>query len=212
MTITSVTAVARPSTAADADAISAVLASAFTDDPVFIWMIPDVGRRAAILPDLFAPFAEAYQPLGASHVIARDGRTAGAALWAPPGKHAVGEDDADTFMARIEQVSGPDAGRIFEVMNGLDEHHPTADCYYLNLLGVDEAHHGRGLGSALLAATLRRCEAEAAPAYLEATSPRNRRLYARHGFEVVGEIALPDGPSLWPMWREPARVPSRSAD
>ena len=76
-------------------------------------------------------------------------------------------------------------------------------CYYLNLLGVDPAHHGRGFGSALLAATLRRCDAESSPAYLEATSPRNRRLYARHGFEVVGEIALLDGPSLWRMWREP---------
>jgi predicted GNAT family N-acyltransferase len=62
---------------------------------------------------------------------------------------------------------------------------------------------GDDLGSALLAATLNRCDAEAGPAYLEATSPRNRRLYARHGFEVVGEIALPGGPSLWPMWREP---------
>jgi hypothetical protein len=69
-----------------------VLASAFADDPVFTWMIPDAARRAAILPDLFAPFAEAYQPLGASTVIARSGRVTGAALWAPPGKHAVGDD------------------------------------------------------------------------------------------------------------------------
>ena len=30
-----------------------------------------------------------------------------------------------------------------------------------------------------------------------------RRLYARHGFMIAGEIELPDGPSLWPMWREP---------
>jgi GNAT superfamily N-acetyltransferase len=204
MTVTSATTVARPSTTADGDAINAVLASAFADDPVFVWMIPDAGRRAAILPDLFAPFTEAYQPLGASRVVARSGRVAGAAHWAPPGKHAVGDEDADTFMARLAQVSGPDAGRIFEVMNRLDEQHPTVDCYYLNLLGVDQAHQGRGLGSALLAATLRQCDAQASPAYLEATSPRNRRLYARHGFEVVGEIGLPDGPSLWPMWREPS--------
>lgn len=41
-------------------------------------------------------------------------------------------------------------------------------------------------------------------AYLEATSPLNRRLYERHGFEVTGEIQLPNGPAMWPMWREPA--------
>jgi hypothetical protein len=26
-------------------------------------------------------------------------------------------------------------------------------------------------------------------------------LYRRHGFEQTGEIPLPDGPSLYPMWR-----------
>jgi hypothetical protein len=41
------------------------------------------------------------------------------------------------------------------------------------------------------------------PAYLEATSEHNRRLYARHGFEVVGELSADGSPSLWLMWREP---------
>ncbi|TVP75518.1 MAG: GNAT family N-acetyltransferase, partial [Nitriliruptor sp.] len=46
------------------------------------------------------------------------------------------------------------------------------------------------------------CDSERIPAYLESTSRRNRELYLRHGFEVIGEIRLPDGPSIWPMWRE----------
>ncbi len=73
------------------------------------------------------------------------------------------------------------------------------------MLGVDPARRGGGLGSALLAAGTHRCDVERRPAYLEATSPRNRRLYERHGFEVVGEVVLPDGPSMWPMWRRPQR-------
>jgi hypothetical protein len=47
------------------------------------------------------------------------------------------------------------------------------------------------------------CDRDAMPAYLEATSEGNKRLYLRHGFEVTGEIKLPDGPSMWPMWRTP---------
>jgi hypothetical protein len=35
------------------------------------------------------------------------------------------------------------------------------------------------------------------------TSEHNRRLYGRHGFEVVGELSADGSPSLWPMWREP---------
>ena len=38
-------------------------------------------------------------------------------------------------------------------------------------------------------------------AYLEATSEQNRRLYERHGFVATAELRLPDGPSLWAMWR-----------
>lgn len=201
-------AAVRTSTFHDRDAISSVLTRAFTEDPVFIWMLPDLARRTAVLPGLFSLFAEAYQPLQASLVVAGSGSgsvdpIAGAALWAPPGTQAVGGEDAEEFAARIEQVTGTDTGRVLEVIGLLEDQHPSTACFYLNLLGVDPARHGGGLGSALLATALQRCDAEAGPAYLEATSPRNRRLYARHGFEVIGEIALPEGPSLWPMWREP---------
>jgi ribosomal protein S18 acetylase RimI-like enzyme len=41
------------------------------------------------------------------------------------------------------------------------------------------------------------------PAYLESSNPRNMSLYRRHGFEQVGELPLPDGPALYPMWRTP---------
>ncbi|WP_199435287.1 hypothetical protein [Qaidamihabitans albus] len=40
------------------------------------------------------------------------------------------------------------------------------------------------------------------PAYLEASSPRDRRLYERVGFTDLGDpIEPPDGPRLQPMWR-----------
>jgi GNAT superfamily N-acetyltransferase len=195
----------RAATAADNDAVSSVLALAFAADPVFAWVTPDAVRRAGMLPDFFTLFAAAYEPLGAGQVIDGSEGTVGAALWAPPGQQAIGEEDADEVAGRIEVMAGPDTGRMFEVMGLLEEHHPDAACYYLNLLGVDPARHGGGLGSTLLDAGLARCDREGQPAYLEATSVDNRRLYARHGFEVIGEITLPDGPSLWPMWREPVR-------
>ena len=40
------------------------------------------------------------------------------------------------------------------------------------------------------------------PAYLEASSPRNRVLYERHGFQVTEQFSLaPASPPLWRMWR-----------
>jgi hypothetical protein len=45
---------------------------------------------------------------------------------------------------------------------------------------------------------------EGSPAYLEATSRRNRALYERHGFVTIGELTVADCPPLYAMWRPPA--------
>jgi GNAT superfamily N-acetyltransferase len=189
---------ARTMLSADATAAGAVLAAAFADDPVFGWMLPDVERRRRVLPGLFALFTEAYAPLGASHVAGP-----AVALWAPPGRQAVPDEAAEQFGVRLAALCGPDAERVFATVAAMESWHPHVPCHYLNLLGVDPAAQGRGLGSGLLAATLERADGRGEPAYLEATSPVNRRLYERHGFATVGEIVVPGGPTLWSMWREP---------
>jgi predicted N-acetyltransferase YhbS len=62
---------------------------------------------------------------------------------------------------------------------------------------------GEGIGARLMAPGLERRDREGAAAYLEATSDRNRALYERHGFRAQGAIPLPNGPTLWRMWRDP---------
>jgi GNAT superfamily N-acetyltransferase len=81
--------------------------------------------------------------------------------------------------------------------------HPTEPHYYLAVVGVEPAWQGQGLGSALMQPALQRCDAEGVGAYLEASTRMSRALYERHGFSVIDEVRLPEGPPLWPMWREP---------
>jgi GNAT superfamily N-acetyltransferase len=86
------------------------------------------------------------------------------------------------------------------------EHPPH---YYLPFLGVDPPWQGRGLGGALLAPVLQRCDRESVPAYLEASTARNRALYERHAFAVTEEFKLArDAPMQWRMWRAPRHRPA----
>ena len=42
-----------------------------------------------------------------------------------------------------------------------------------------------------------------APAYLEASEESLIPYYSRFGFEQIGEIDIPGGPTMIPMWRAP---------
>jgi ribosomal protein S18 acetylase RimI-like enzyme len=201
MAITTLTADAtqiRRASADDVPGIASTLSQAFFDDPVFRWAYPNDDRRREVLPGVFSLFAEAFQRHDEVYLA---GQIGGTALWAPPGQAPVD----DELNQRLEQAAGADGERLFEVAGLIDEHHPHGSYYYLQLLGVEPESQGRGIGSALLDHMLERCDREGTRAYLDATSPDNKRLYERHGFRASGKFAPEGGPPLWSMWREPNR-------
>jgi GNAT superfamily N-acetyltransferase len=192
---------ARRANARDVPRIARTLASAFFDDPVFRWAYPHDDRRREVLPSIFSLFTEALQRHDETYVA---GDAGGAALWVPPGRQPVADEDADDFNRRLEEAAGADGERLFEVAELVDERHPPGSYYFLYFLGVEPTRQGQGGGSALLEHMLRRCDREGARAYLDATSQRNKQLYERHGFRASASYAPAGGPPLWPMWREPA--------
>jgi ribosomal protein S18 acetylase RimI-like enzyme len=100
--------------------------------------------------------------------------------------------------------AGSDALRALRFVRALEAKHPREPHYYLPFIGVAPQWQGRGFGAALMRPMLERCDAEGAPAYLEASTARNRALYERHGFEVSGDrISVSDSPPMTPMWRGP---------
>ena len=80
---------------------------------------------------------------------------------------------------------------------------PRRRHHYLDFIGVHPDKQGQGYASALLHHTLTILDSRGEPAYFESSNPRNNPLYHRHGFQTTDEIHLPDGPTLWCMWRKP---------
>lgn len=200
---------ARVATTDDAEAMGAMFARAFADDPVWVWMCR---ARMARFPRLAAPFfaAETRQHLRHSSAFTSPGANAGA-LWVPPGTPRLTVADMVRWAPSALRLFGRHLPRSLSALNTVDRVHPREPHWYLALLGTDPDHQGTGLGSAVLAPVLERCDADGVPAYLESSKEANLAFYARHGFVVTGRVDMGgdgNGPSMWTMWREP-RPPER---
>lgn len=193
----------RPATRADVPALSRTLGRAFLDDPVMAWMLPDADLRGRKLHRLFAAIARHHHLTRGGVEVAPDGSGIGAAaLWDPPGqwRHTRGEELR--AMPALLLAFGAALRRGQAVTELMKAAHPEEPHWYLAVIGSDPTVRGKGFGQALMRSRLDRCDAEHAPAYLESSNPDNVPYYQRFGFEVTGELALPDGgPSLIPMWR-----------
>ena len=178
------------------------LALAFHDDPVFQWLFGANPARAQRSSRSYFRH-EGARHLRHEHVFTIDG-TPGAAFWDPPGCWKTSVAD----IARLAPLMIRGIGtRIPSALRGLNRmeaaHAKQPEHYYLAVLGTRPDRQGAGLGSALLAPVLQRCDDEGIGAYLESSKEANISFYRRHGFEVVGEVEFPSGPKVWPMWRDP---------
>ena len=187
---------------ADSHAVAGTLALAFEDDPHFSWIIRDADRRLSRLERGFRTFiGRVWLPHGESYTHER---CAGAALWVPPGEWHVGLLAQLALLPAVLRDLRGDTPRLLRALTFVERKHPRERHWYLPAIGVAPAWQGRGFGAALLRPMLERCDAERVPAYLEASSPRNRSLYERNGFEVIEECSYADdAPPMWRMWREP---------
>jgi GNAT superfamily N-acetyltransferase len=135
---------------------------------------------------------------GAAH---RNDDCSAAALWLPPAVHP----DEENLVAYFEETVAPEKHHaLFETFEQMDRFHPDGPCWHLAFIAVDPSRQGKGLGSALLEASLQQCDADGRPAYLESTNPTNLGLYKRFGFEQIGVIETDRAPPLFPMLRGPA--------
>src|SRR3954468_24517686 len=192
----------RKAGADDLQGVATTLAQAFDDDPQFGWIIPDDSRRMEILERGFALFMRRIW-LAQDESYTTDG-VVGAAIWELPGEWKVGIGRQVAMAPAMARIFGRFLPRLMRALTVIESDHPSEPHYYLPFVGVSPEWQGRGIGAALMRPMLERCDRESMPAYLEASSPRNRALYERHGFVVTEELRLGrDGPPLWRMWRAP---------
>ncbi len=144
-----------------------------------------------------------YQYLKCDEIWTTDD-LAGASLWAPPYKQRPSLSEVVHFLPVFPHLIGSNTTAAFRLIFQIEAKRPKAEHWYLSTVGTDPQKRGQGVGSALIANVLERCDRDGIPAYLESTKESNVSFYSRHGFKVTGQIHTCDpGTTVYLMWREP---------
>jgi ribosomal protein S18 acetylase RimI-like enzyme len=186
---------------ADVNQLSRALADAFEDDPVWAWALPERdGRHARLLRFYRYELQKLVLPAGRA-LTNQSGDGACLELPTEGWRVSIGQQllSAVTFL----RIFGRRLGEASQLAAEMDRRHPTEPHYYIAYVGVAPGAQGQGLGEALMAPTLERCDTEGLPAYLEATNERNAALYQRLGFQHLESFSVLESPPLWAMRRPP---------
>jgi amino acid transporter/ribosomal protein S18 acetylase RimI-like enzyme len=184
--------------------IAHLMAAAYFNDEVVQWLIPEIQDQGSVCLGYFRVIVQ--QALATGHVDVLDDY-AGAAIWYPvSGYRQVFTPPGQS--PQINTLSANLAWRIDLLHHATSQARPADSYSFLAFAGVWPSSQRRGLGTQLISHRLQQLDAGGSAAYLEATSEKSMGLYHRLGFRSSGRpITLPNGPSIYPMWR-PAHSPA----
>ena len=194
-----------PAAPSDLHAAAAVLAGSFVDDPVTGTVVGGPrGDRLGRTHHLFVGLLRPAIADGTVDVARRSGdaELLGVAIWEEPGAVTSIARLARQLPSFVRACGASGIVRAATTKHAIDRHRPRRPHWYLQEIGVVAEARGMGVGGTLLDARLAVVDAQDAPAYLESSTERNRRLYRRHGFVDVAPVR---GVTAAPMamWRPP---------
>jgi GNAT superfamily N-acetyltransferase len=191
----------RSATADEAGALAPVFARALAEDPMIRWPFPQeddapVERAQALFTTILALYSEA-------EVLWAVGELGGAAL-IPPDRFEMFERMDALSRPAIHPLTDDGGERYDRFWDWLGESVSDAPSWFLDIVAVDPAHQGKGIGTSLIRFGQERARASGVPVVLETANPRNVPYYERLGFHVTRHADAPDGgPHVWFMRCDP---------
>ncbi|MFX1500585.1 MAG: GNAT family N-acetyltransferase [Promethearchaeota archaeon] len=190
---------------------SRVLGRAFQDDPAFIYIFPDPIEGNARIVNHCELMILTGIISGEVYITSSD--IEGVAVWHP---HRIKDHIINKPSKEIKQrlrktsrinVKDPiymERNGIFaEIVNSIQNEHANFPHWYLNIIGVDPIHQGKGYGSKLIKMKLAEIDEQNLPCYLHTEKERNVKIYEHFGFEVIDHAKIPNSElESWSMIRK----------
>ena len=84
----------------------------------------------------------------------------------------------------------------------MENYKPRRPFWHLTYLATDPDFQGQGIGRRLLSPITENLPAsgvDKTPVYLECSNKDSISFYLSQGFNLIEEVKIPDGPTIWPM-------------
>ena len=185
-----------------------ILSEAFYDDPISVYLIPDVSERKAKLKYVYE-YVIRYDILY-GEVYATSPNLEGIAGW-------LHSENAYKTIKRQIKSGGPKvisklgmefykkSKHVEEFTNLIHKKNAPLKHWNLDQLGVDPNFQGKGHAGVLLKAMFTRSDQEGIPIYLETHKDINVAIYQHYGFKILKDATIPDTDiHLWAMLKEPS--------
>ena len=182
------------------EAASRVAARAFQNDPLSVYYYPDpIERKIKTVTK-----CEYLILLGiiSGEVYITSSDIQGIAVWNPYGiKDQTISKQSKEIIRKLRKVKRKMfSDRLFsekygitsEIFISLHNEHANFPHWHFTMLTVDPLHPGKGYASMLIKPKLREIDKQNLPCFLETQNENNVSLYEHFGFELVGEIKVPN--------------------
>lgn len=188
---------------------SLVLSRAFQNDPVFRWQIPDANKRLAKIHN----FWELTLRVGIkySEVYGTSENLEGIAIWRPPQNVNISywkfvKHGGYKFQFKFGAETAKKMTFFQAVNNSIRDIYMKTPYWYLDVIGVDPKHQGKGFARMLLKPMLKRIDKDNFPIWAETNLKRNVIFYEHFDFSILEEIIIPNTNIVnWFMIRESER-------
>jgi ribosomal protein S18 acetylase RimI-like enzyme len=184
-------------TLADADQAARIIAQAFVEDPLCIFMLPFKRTRIKTLYKFFRPYSEIS--IQNNLAYGSGDPLQGVAFWHSPNQKdlSINLKTLGRFLPLLftmYPIGYFRARAIISQTDALHKKYASEPHYYLDNIGVLASARGRGIASNLIRPFLVQAAAQQTIAYTDTVTPTNVPLYQHFGFHLMEQTPIPHTP------------------
>ena len=183
-----------------------VLGRALCNDPISVYTLPNDEVRQLMIKYVFQMMTCLGVRYGEVYAISPNFE--GVAIWIPfkTYKEKLVRILRCAIKAKIYKLGKEAAKLIKPIQNCNKKIHKSIipnEHWYLQTLGVDPHHQGKGYGTFLIKHMFEKIDAQGLPVYLETSLEKNVKFYEKFGFNIKREMIIPETTvKEWFMLRE----------